>query len=92
MWGMWGPSQPAPDAALKALAEGKSLQTLISAPQMPPQERARLVDQVRRVYKDLNYQLIWIDGDRPSGHYREFAKALASARDRGLPASSTRRH
>ena len=42
----------------------------MAGPQMPAAERTRLVDQVRRVYKDLNYQLIWIDGESPSARYR----------------------
>ncbi len=52
---------------------------------MPVAERARLVDQVRRFYKDQNYQLIWIDGDSPSERYRQFLKALDAADDHGLP-------
>ena len=52
---------------------------------MPVAERARLVDQVRRFYKDQNYQLIWIDGDSPSERYRQFVKALDAADDHGLP-------
>ena len=31
-----------------------------------------------------NYQLIWIDGDRPSDRYREFVKVLDAADDHGL--------
>ena len=50
-------------------------------------ERTRLADQVRRVYADERYQLIWIDGDRPSTRYDAFAKALAAADDNGLPRS-----
>ena len=37
-------------------------------------------------YKDQNYQLIWIDGDRPSERYRQFMKALDAADAHGLPA------
>ena len=59
---------------------------VVAGPQMPAAERTRLTDQVRRIYKDQNYQLIWIDGDRPSSRYRQFAKALDAADDHGLPA------
>ena len=83
---MWGSSQPQPNAALQTLNQSNTLDAIVAAPHMPAADRARLVDQVRRVYKDLNYQLIWIDGDRPSARYAEFAKALASADDHGLPA------
>jgi len=83
---MWGSSQPQPNAALQSLTQGNTLDSIVAAPHMPAADRARLVDQVRRVYKDLNHQLIWIDGDRPSARYTEFAKALASADDHGLPA------
>ena len=34
-----------------------------------------------------NYQLIWIDGDRPSDQYRQLVKALDAADDHGLPRS-----
>ena len=83
--GSWGYSQPQPNAALQSLVEGKTLPTVISGPQMTGAEKTRLADQVRRVYKDQNYQLIWIDGDRPSRRYREFVKALDAAADHGLP-------
>jgi murein L,D-transpeptidase YcbB/YkuD len=69
------------------LVDGKTLDAAVSAPEIPAAERARLLDQVRRVYKSYNYQLMWVDGDRPSERYRQFAKALASADDHGLPAS-----
>lgn len=85
--GSWGYSQPQPNAALQSLVEGKTLGALVAGPQTPAAERTRLVDQVRRVYKDQNYQLIWIDGDRPSNRYRQFAKALDAADDHGLPAA-----
>ena len=82
---MWGYSQPQPDAALQTLVEGDGLSTAITGPQMIAAEKRSLVDQVRRIYKDQNYQLIWIDGDRPSGRYRELRKALDAAEDHGLP-------
>ena len=84
--GIWGSSQPQPNAALQSLVEGKALDAVVADPQMPAAERARLVDQVRRVYKDQNYQLIWIDGDRPSERYRQFVKALDAADDSRLAA------
>ena len=83
--GGWGYSQPQPNAALQALIDGKTLPSVVSGPQMSAAEKTRLTDQVRRVYKDQNYQLIWIDGDRPSGRYHELAKALDAAGDHGLP-------
>jgi murein L,D-transpeptidase YcbB/YkuD len=84
----WGssPSQPQPNAALQTLVEGKALETAIAGPQIPPAERTRLTEHVRRVYKDLNYQLIWIDGESPARRYTEFATALGSAESHGLPA------
>lgn len=82
---MWGSSQPQPNAALQSLVESQSLEAAVSGPQMPTAERARVVDQVRRVYKDLNYQLLWVDGDRPSSRYAQFVKSVSSADDRGLP-------
>jgi murein L,D-transpeptidase YcbB/YkuD len=84
--GLWGSSQPQPNAALQSLVDGKGLETTLAAPQIPPADRTRLNEHVRRVYKDLNYQLIWIDGDRPSARYAEFTKAIAAADDHGLPA------
>ena len=82
--GMWGSSQPQPNAALQSLVDGTSLDAVVAGPQMPAAERTRLVDQVRRVYKDLNYQLIWIDGDRPSSRYGQFVKVLDAADDSRL--------
>jgi murein L,D-transpeptidase YcbB/YkuD len=81
------PSQPQPNAALQTLVEGKALESAIAGPQIPPPERTRLTEHVRRVYKDLNYQLIWIDGERPARRYTEFTKVLAAAESHGLPAS-----
>jgi murein L,D-transpeptidase YcbB/YkuD len=82
---MWGSSQPQPNAALQSLVDGKSLDAVVAGPQMPAAERTRMVDQVRRVYKDLNYQLVWIDGDRPSSRYGQLVKALDAAATHGLP-------
>ena len=82
---MWGASQPQPNAALQSLVDGKSLDAVVAGPQMPAAERTRMVDQVRRVYKDLNYQLVWIDGDRLSSRYGQFVKALDAAATHGLP-------
>jgi murein L,D-transpeptidase YcbB/YkuD len=84
--GIWGSTQPQPNAALQSLVEGKGLETAVAGSQLPAAERTRLVEHVRRVYKDLNYQLIWIDGDRPSARYTEFTKTLNAADDHGLPA------
>jgi len=81
----WGYTEPEPNAALQSLVESKSLDGIAAGSEMPPAERTRLVDQVRRIYKDQNYQLIWIDGDRPSERYRQFIKALDAADDHGLP-------
>jgi len=83
--GMWGSSQPRPNAALQSLVDGTSLEAAVASPQMPAAERTRMVDQVRRVYKDLNYQLVWIDGDRPSNRYGQLVKALDAAATHGLP-------
>jgi len=76
-----------PNAALQTFVDGKALNAAISAPQMTDGERTRLADQVRRVYADQHYQLIWIDGDRLSARYHTFSKALAAADDHGLPRS-----
>lgn len=78
-------SQPASNAALQSFVEGKSLDAAIAAPQMSAGDRTRLAEQVRRVYSEQGYRLIWIDGDRPSNRYRAFAKALDAADDHGLP-------
>jgi murein L,D-transpeptidase YcbB/YkuD len=79
-------AQP-PNAALQSLVEGKALDAALAGSQMPAAERARLVDHVRRFYKDHNYQLIWIDGDRPADRYRQFVNALEAADEHGLPAA-----
>jgi murein L,D-transpeptidase YcbB/YkuD len=83
--GLWGSSQPQPNAALQSFVEGTSLEAAVTGPQMPPAERARLIDHVRRVYKDLNYQLLWIDGDRAASRYGQFVKMLDAAPTHGLP-------
>lgn len=83
--GSWGFSQPEPNAALQSLVEGKTLGGIVADAGAAAAERAHLADQVRRVYKDQNYQLLWIDGDRPNNRYRQFAKAVDSAEDHGLP-------
>ena len=82
---MWEASEPQPNAALQSLVEGKTLETLIAAPDMPAAERTRLADQIRRFYKDQNYRLVWLDGDRPAGRYQELIKVLNSANEQGLP-------
>src|SRR5688572_21809114 len=86
-WWASSPSQPQPNAALQALVEGKALESAIAAPQIPPAERTRLTEHVRRVYKGLNYQLIWIEGESPARRYHDFAKALGAAESHGLPAA-----
>ena len=87
--GWWGSSQTQtqPNAALQALVDGKALEGAVAGPQTPAAERARLAEHVRRVYKDLNYQLIWIDGESPSRRFAELAMALAAAETHGLPAA-----
>jgi murein L,D-transpeptidase YcbB/YkuD len=85
--GFWGSSQPQPNTALQTLVEGKALETSIAAAQISAADRTRLTEHVRRVYKDLNYQLIWVDGERPSRRHEEFAKALGAADTHGLPAT-----
>jgi len=80
-------SQSEPNAALQTFVDGKGLNAAISAPQMTDAERTRLADQVRRAYAGHGYQLIWIDGDRPSARYRTFSKAVAAADEQGLPRS-----
>ena len=52
---------------------------------MTSAERARITDQVRRFYKLQNYQLIWIDGSRPSARYEELVTVLGAAEEHGLP-------
>jgi L,D-transpeptidase YcbB len=83
---IWGDSsQPPPNAALQSLVEGSGLQNAVTGPHMPAAERTRLIEQVRRVYKDHSYRLFWIDGDRPSERYRQFTKVLTAADQHGLP-------
>jgi L,D-transpeptidase YcbB len=83
--GIWGSAQPQPNAALQSFVEAKALDAAVARPETPAAERSRLVDQVRRIYKDHNYQLIWVDGDRPADRYRQFVKALDAADAHGLP-------
>src|SRR5688572_1132160 len=83
-WG-YSPSQSQPVAALQTFVDGKTLDTAVGAAEIAADERKRLVEQVRRVYKSHNYQFIWLDGDRPSSRYRQFATTLESADDHGLP-------
>src|SRR5688572_8587835 len=85
--GTWGysTSQSQPIAALQTFVDGKTLDTAVAAPEITADERKRLIEQVRRVYKSHNYQFIWLDGDRLSNRYRQFATALDSADDHGLP-------
>jgi murein L,D-transpeptidase YcbB/YkuD len=78
-------SEPQPNAALRSFVEGKALDAAWARPEMPTAERVRLVDQVRRIYRDHNYRLIWIDGNRLSERYHQFSKALDAADDHGLP-------
>ncbi|HKY20824.1 MAG TPA: L,D-transpeptidase family protein [Vicinamibacterales bacterium] len=82
----WGYSEPQADPALQSLVEGKTLEALITAPQMPVAERTRLADQTRRFYKRQNYQPTWIGGGRPSKRYQELIKVLSAAEEHGLPA------
>jgi len=77
-------SQPQPNAALQSFVEGKALDAAVAGGQIRAAERTRLTDQVRRVYKDQNYGLIWIEGDRLSDRYRQFAKTLAAADERPI--------
>lgn len=85
--GTWGysASQPEPNAALQTFVDGNTLHSAVAAPEITTDERKRLVEQIRRVYKSYNYQLIWVDGDNLSTRYRQFAQALESADDHGLP-------
>ena len=85
--GTWGysTSQPQPNPALQTFVDGKSLDSVVATTEIPSDERKRLVEQVRRVYKNQNYQFIWVDGQSLSNRYRQFAKVLQSADDHGLP-------
>jgi murein L,D-transpeptidase YcbB/YkuD len=80
-------SQPQSNPALQSLVDGAGLQAIVSGPDMTPAERERLIDQVRRFYRGNNYQLIWIDGDRPSSRYRQLVHVLDAADDNGLPSA-----
>ena len=57
---------------------------------MPAAEQKRIGEQVRRFYAGMGYQLIWIDGERPSERYREFESVLEAADDHGLRAEQYR--
>lgn len=83
--GSWGHSQPQPDAALQSFVDGNALDAAVGNAQTRATERSRLTDEVRRLYREQNYQLIWIDGGQPSGQYRQFAKLLETADGHGLP-------
>jgi L,D-transpeptidase YcbB len=76
--------------AVESFIQGKSLLTVVPGPDMPRAEQTRLVDQIRRFYAEVNYQPVWITGDRPSSRYREFAKALDTAATHGLQADRYR--
>ena len=73
------------NAAVQSLVDSSDLGALVTLPRMTAAERTRLGDQVKRFYKNENYQLIWIDGDRPSNRYRQLVKVLDAADDHGLP-------
>ena len=83
--GSWGYSQPEPNAALQSFVSGTGLEKSVGDAQMRAPDRKRLVDQVRRLYTDQNYQLIWIDGEQPSDRYRQLTKVLDTADAHGLP-------
>ena len=85
--GMWQQSQPQPNAALQSLVDGNSLGAAVSGSQMSAAEQKRLTDQVRRFYQAQNYQLIWINGSKPSKRFGELVKVLDAAEDHGLPAA-----
>jgi murein L,D-transpeptidase YcbB/YkuD len=75
-----------PNGALQSLVESHDLGASVALPRMTEAERTRLADQVKRFYTGVNYQLIWIDGDRPSDRYRQLVKVLDAADEHGLPA------
>lgn len=78
-------SEPQPNPALQSLVDSKNLESIVTGPHMAPSERTRLVDQVRRFYRGVNYQLVWTDGDRPSKRHRDLIKVIEKAADHGLP-------
>lgn len=80
-----GGSRPQPDTALQAFVEGNRLDTAVGNAQTRAAERKRLADQIRRLYREENYQFIWLDGDQPSDRYRQFVKLLDTADAHGLP-------
>lgn len=77
---------PQTNAALHALVEGAAIDDAVAGAQMTAAEHRRLVDHVRAFYKSDGYQLIWIDGNKPSRRYRELRQTLGAAEDHGLPA------
>ena len=83
--GSWGDSRSQPDAALQSFVDSDGLVTAAGHAQTRAPERKRLVEQIRRLYREQNYQFIWIDGDHPSDRYRQLAKLLDTAEAHGLP-------
>ena len=79
------------NTALQSLVQGETLRTVVAGPDTPAAELTRLVDQVRRFYAGMNYQLVWIDGDRPSKRYRQFEEVVGRADEQGLQAEKYRR-
>jgi murein L,D-transpeptidase YcbB/YkuD len=80
-----GQPQPQLNPALQSLVDGSRFQTMVTGPQMTPSERTRLIDQTRRFYQAEHYQLVWVDGDRPSKRARQLEAILGGAGDNGLP-------
>jgi murein L,D-transpeptidase YcbB/YkuD len=74
-----------PNDGLRTLIQGSALKDAVALPRMDSAERSRLADQVKRFYDAENYQLIWIDGDKPSNRYRQLLKVLDVADEHGLP-------
>ena len=83
--GSWGYPQPQPNAALQSFVGSTGLEKAVGDAQMRAGERKRFVEQVRRFYKDHNYQLIWVDREQPAGLYRQLANVLDTAAAHGLP-------
>ena len=79
--------EPQQNVALRSLVEGATLEAAITGPEMTSAERTKLADQVRRFYRGQKYQLIWIDGERPSRLYRDLVGILGAAEDHGLPSA-----
>jgi len=70
-------------AALKAIVEGRALAPIVRDASADADAK-RLTDQVRRFYRDQKYQLVWIDGDKPTRRFKELTDAIASANAHGL--------